>query len=235
MVMPGQFLERPTLIVREVPGAETLSLEGLFHRGRQAPAVVICAPHPRMGGSMDSPVVSELAWALTQSKRATLRFNYQGVGASPGTIQANPPRGEGPAKLETVGSEADDARAGVNLLRASVDHRRVAIAGYSFGAAVALSVALSDPTITDVVLISPPTNLFDFSGMTQVTKPLLVVAGHLDPWVDRPRVAEWTQAATDARWEVVAGADHTFSRGLTELGKVVVGWFDSRARESLGA
>lgn len=228
MVMAGQFLERPTLIVREVPGGETLSLEGLYHRGTRPPAVVICAPHPRMGGSMDAPVVSELAWALTQSGRATLRFNYQGVGASPGTIQAKGLHEiKTPVALDEASNEIDDARAAVTHLRMSTEHGKIAIAGYSFGAAVALGLAMKDPSITRVVLVSPPTNLFDFAALKELQKPVLVVAGQKDPWVDRPAMADLLQSASEARWEVIAGADHTFSRGLTELGRLVVAWLDA--------
>ena len=148
MVMAGQYLERPTLIRRPVEGGEPITLEGLYHRGDRTPAVVVCAPHPRMGGSMDSPVVAELAWALTRSGRATLRFNYQGVGASPGSIRTPDVPLAKPMSIRDVASEIDDARAVVAHLRESVAHRRVAIAGYSFGAAVALSLAQQDPDLT---------------------------------------------------------------------------------------
>ena len=121
-----------------------------------------------------------------------------------------------------------DARAAVSHLRESTDHHRVAIAGYSFGAAVALGLALEDPSLTHVILIAPPTNLFDFSRLRELQKPVLVVAGHRDPWVDRVAMADLVQQAHDGRWEVIAGADHVFSQGLTELGKVVVRWMDQQ-------
>jgi alpha/beta superfamily hydrolase len=226
MVLAGQYLERPTLIRRPMEGAEPITLEGLYHRGDRAPAVVVCAPHPRMGGSMDSPVVAELAWALTQSGRATLRFNYQGVGASPGTIWAPQVDLGGQATIQDVGSEIADARAAVVHLRESVAHGRVAIAGYSFGAAVALGLALSDPSLSHVILVSPPTKLFSFDSVVALKRPVLVVAGQHDPWVDRLHLSELLTGQSDATWELMAGADHTYSRGLTELGRAVTDWMD---------
>ena len=229
MVLAGEFLERSTLIPRPRPGADSLTLEGLYHRGEQAPGVVICAPHPRMGGSMDSPVVAELAWALSRAGHATLRFNYQGVGASHGTIQATSDGlSPNPATIDAVEEEIEDARAAVSQLRASVSHQRVAIAGYSFGAAVALGIARGEPLISHLILVAPPTRLFDFAALQEVTQPTLVVAGHKDAWVDRLQISELVANRTDAAWEVIAVADHTFSRGLTELGDLVVGWLDPK-------
>jgi alpha/beta superfamily hydrolase len=232
MVLPGQYLERPTLIARPV-GEMRITLEGLFHRGDKAPAVVICAPHPRMGGSMDSPVVAELAWALTRAGHASLRFNYQGVGASEGAIASAPAALDDTLKpgLDALEAEIEDAACAVRHLADSVPHRRIAVAGYSFGAAVALGLALRDPTLTHAMLIAPPTSLLDFSALSEVKRPTLVAAGQFDPMVDKPFFANLAQSNAAVRWELVAGADHTFSRGLTELGRLVSNWLDA-TRES---
>jgi alpha/beta superfamily hydrolase len=234
MVLAGQFLERPTLIARSVADQEAIALEGLFHRGDRPPATVICAPHPRLGGSMDSPVVAELAWALTQSGRATLRFNYQGVGASPGQIHSAPAEPQGRLPLADLDSEAGDAAAAVTHLRESVSHGRAGIAGYSYGAAVALSLATKDPGISHLILIAPPTGLFDFSPIASVRLPILVVAGQRDAWVDRVELSGLLSALPNVRWEVIVGADHFFSRGLTELGRLVTGWLDGPASRREG-
>jgi alpha/beta superfamily hydrolase len=230
MVLAGQYLERPTLIARvgATDDSSGITLEGLYHRGSTAPAIVICAPHPRLGGSMDSAVVAELAWALTRSGRATLRFNYQGVGASGGTIVSGAPDGT-VRDLDAVTAEADDAWAAVKHLSECVPHGRVAVVGYSFGAAVALQVARKHPEISHVGLIAPPTALFDFSAIATLPRPLFVAAGQLDALVDRPQIAGWVQEAADAHWEVLKGSDHAFVRGLTDLGKLCVEWFDRRA------
>jgi alpha/beta superfamily hydrolase len=213
MVLAGQFLERATLISRPLADGSSLALEGLYHRGAVAPAVVICAPHPRMGGSMDSPVVSELAWALSQRGHATLRFNYQGVGASPGEIQAT--------DLE---SEIADGAAAVTHLRETVEHHRIAVAGYSFGAAIALALARRHTTLTQLVLVSPPTSLLDFSALQDVLQPALIVTGENDSWVNRPQLAEIVAHRSAATLEVISDADHVYARGLTELGRTVAGW-----------
>ena len=64
------------------------ALEGVFVAGLDddAVGVVVAAPHPLYGGSMDSPVVNEIAYAARKAGLASLRFNWRGVGASAGAI-----------------------------------------------------------------------------------------------------------------------------------------------------
>src|SRR5437764_5567452 len=81
MVLSGQYLER-SVVVGE--------LDALYHRGQRAPPCAIASPHPALGGSMLSPVVAELAWALTRAGHPTMRFDYRGVGASRGTSPQKP-------------------------------------------------------------------------------------------------------------------------------------------------
>jgi len=228
MVMPGQYLERPTLLPRPTPDGE-VTLEGLYHRGPQAPALLVCAPHPRLGGSMDSPVVAELAWAVTRGGHASQRFNYQGVGASGGHIAAPLPDFTGtPHGLEVLDAEVEDARAAFRSLTESTTHGRVAVAGYSFGAAVALRLAREEPSITHLLLIAPPTVLFRFDALAEVERPVFLATAQKDPWCDRIALTAIVKGRSDVKHEVVAGADHTFTRGLTELGKVAAGWLGRR-------
>lgn len=233
MVLPGQYLERPTLISR-TPASDSspgLTLEGLFHRGARSPGVVVCAPHPRMGGSMDSAVVAELAWALTRAGHPTLRFNYQGVGASAGELQAPLP-GATKLAVESLVSETGDAGAAAIHLADCVPTGDVALAGYSFGAAVALSLALAHQQWSPLVLIAPPTDLFDFDAVERVRGPVLIAAGEKDSFVDLSRLKALATNRPDVVVRPIEGAEHTFTRGLTELGAMVARWVSSRTRTS---
>src|SRR6188768_1844090 len=90
---------------------------------------VVCHPHPLFGGTMQNKVVHTTARALQEAGAATVRFNFRGVGQSEGTHD------------QGVG-EIDDAIAVVQWTRARFVCDELWLAGFSFGAAVALQAAL---------------------------------------------------------------------------------------------
>jgi uncharacterized protein len=213
MVQPGQFLERSVVVK-----SGELTLDGLYHRGRRAPPCAIASPHPVLGGSMTVPAVAELAWALTRAGFPTLRFDYRGVGASQGRSR----HGAGEGRIDDVSEEAEDLRAAVEQLLLSTRAGAACAVGYSFGAAVALQAA-EDALIERLVLVAPPTALWDFSALRRFGKPVLVVCAHHDPLCDRSRL----QLPEGGQQAVIAHADHAFLRGLPELGKTVAAWVGS--------
>ncbi|HZR10738.1 MAG TPA: alpha/beta fold hydrolase [Myxococcales bacterium] len=206
MVLAGQYLER-SVVVGE--------LDALFHRGTRDPPCAIAAPHPALGGSMLSPVIAELAWALTRAGHPTLRFDYRGVGASRGVSGQR----AGSGRIDDLRSEVADLRQICDHLLATTGMSAACAVGYSFGAAVALEAA-EDPRIARLVLIAPPTGLYDFAATAKLTKPLLVVCAQHDRYCDRGAL----KLPEGATLEVIAHADHFFARGLTELGKTVASW-----------
>jgi len=114
-----------------VPGPAG-DLEAIAHEpeGSAQPLyAIVCHPHPLYGGTMDNKVVYTVARALQTSGIATLRFNFRGVGASRGTYD------------EGAG-ETRDAAALADFGAARWPHRRLVLAGFSFGAFVALRLAL---------------------------------------------------------------------------------------------
>jgi len=206
MVLPGQYLER-SIVVGD--------LDALYHRGAREPPCLIASPHPALGGSMSSPVVSELAWALTRAGHPTLRFDYRGVGASRGSSPHQP----GSLQIGDVGGELEDLRLAAEQLLVTTKMNAACAIGYSFGAKVALEAA-RDAQLSHLVLITPPNKLADFSALASLQKPLLVVCAHHDPYCDRSAL----QLPEQARLEVIPHADHFFGRGLTEVGRMVAGW-----------
>ena len=53
--------------------------------GRRRGVGLVCHPHPLGGGTMHNKVVFRAAAGLLDAGLTTLRFNFQGVGASTGT------------------------------------------------------------------------------------------------------------------------------------------------------
>ncbi|RMG16575.1 MAG: alpha/beta fold hydrolase [Deltaproteobacteria bacterium] len=207
MVLKGQYLERMAII-----DAGDVTLEGLYHRGALEPPVVIVPPHPAYGGSMDSTVVAEVAWAVARAGHASLRFNYRGIGASQGVWAAE--------------RDAEDLEAVVRHLAETTATERVALAGYSYGAWVAAAVAGVRPALPALILVSPPVTRFDFPTALAALRQrpggaprTLFVTGECDEIAPPEAVCAAASALGDAACvEVVAGADHGYVRGLPEVG-----------------
>jgi alpha/beta superfamily hydrolase len=196
-------------------GAAGEVLEGLFIAGEGAAGAVIAPPHPLYGGSMDSPVVSELAWACAKAGLASLRFNWRGVGASSGV-----------ASGDARAAGADYAAALAQLAR-SIPGRVVA-AGYSFGAAAAARAAAGQPRVDRLVLVAPPPQLLDVGALREEGREVLLLTGAHDAIAPSAALAALVEALAGARLVTIDEADHFFGAGLAELGAEVAAWLKER-------
>jgi alpha/beta superfamily hydrolase len=189
------------------------ALEGIFSAGRDddAVGVVIAAPHPLYGGSMDSPAVNEIAYAARKAGMASLRFNWRGVGASAGVMSGE------------AGEAEADYRAALSYLLETVPGAVVA-AGYSFGAAAAVRVASGEPRVRRLVLLAPPPVLLDVDALAAFGGDVLLMGGALDgiaPTVELERIASALPRATFA---AIPHADHFFAAGLADVGRITATW-----------
>ena len=189
-----------------------LQLAGLIAlpEPRCAGAAVVCHPHPMYGGSMHNNVVEAVLEALWSRGYATLRFNFRGVDGSEGEYDG----GEG---------ELDDARAAVQFLAAKTGGGTVTLAGYSFGASVALRSGLADPSVERVIAVALPVAVMR-TAISIATKPVLLISGDRDSYSPlEPLRAVANDLGASARVEVVAGADHFFAGSETSLSAIVAG------------
>ena len=152
---------------------------------------VVCHPHPLYGGSRRDLVVDSATRALVDAGWDVLRFDFRG-GGSTGNHGGGIP-------------EQLDVRAAIDVV---ADDRPVIVAGYSFGADVALSV--TDPRISRWVVAAPVLSVFsEFAAAADPRPKLLLSAAHdqFKPAADLlAEVAEWP--ATDV--VTVEAADHFF-------------------------
>ncbi len=160
----------PESLAVTFPSGE-LSLEGLLHLPEQTPApgIVVCHPHPMYGGDMHNNVVDAIRETAVANGIAALRFNFRGAGSS-----------EGP--YDNGIGERDDVRAALTYLRElpEVDAGRIALAGYSFGAAVALHAA--DGGLSALIVVSLPTTMP--LNDIQIACPALFISGDKDEYSD---------------------------------------------------
>jgi alpha/beta superfamily hydrolase len=165
---------------------------------------VICHPHPLHGGSMQNKVVHTLARTFNGLDLAALRFNFRGVGASAGRYD------------EGRGEQAD-LRAVLRWVAARHHGGAVWLAGFSFGAHVALAVA-QDAGLDGLVLVAPPVNHFDFSGLGGPAGFWVVVQGEDDEVVPAGEVERWIDGL-ERRPHLVrmSGVGHFFHGRLNDL------------------
>ena len=103
---------------------------------------VICHPHPLHGGSLQNKVVHTLARGFGELGARSVRFNFRGVGRSSGVYD----NGMG---------ETEDLLAVIAWVRARRPRDRLWLAGFSFGAYVALRASVRfDPAQLVLVAFS---------------------------------------------------------------------------------
>jgi uncharacterized protein len=189
-----------------------LTLEGLIaNPGGDAPAAVVCHPHPMYGGSMYNNVVDAMLAALWQAGYATLRFNFRGVGGSEGEHDGGP-------------GEVDDAIAAMAYLLAQAGVRKegAVMAGYSFGAMVAVSAGYERAEIARIVAVAIPLAMADARIPDGASKPVLLVSGDRDTYSPVAGLQALRAKIGDAaRLEIVAGTDHFFGGREAELSRVI--------------
>jgi hypothetical protein len=162
--------------------------EGLF------PGVVVCHPHPLMGGDMNNNVVVATSAALTQASIACLRFNFRGVGRSEGKF------------AQGIG-EREDIMAALSFLegRSEVNAARLGLCGYSFGSAVALPVAAEDERVQAVAGISP----LSLTVLQHYVKPKLFLCGDRDEFIPSGELQQAIAKLPEPkRCGIIPGADH---------------------------
>ena len=217
--MSPRAFERPATIA--LPADPTLApgsaLEGLWlpARGDQSArgGALVAPPHPQMGGSMESPVATELGIATSDQGFASLRFNWRGVGGSAGL-----PSGE----IEDADA---DYLAALEFIEESVDGPVVAC-GYSFGALAAARAAIERPRIQRLVMVSPPPAMLDADALKAFSKPILVIAGDRDEYVPMETLKALLSAVESAELAVLEGVDHFFMAGLADVGRITRDFLD---------
>ncbi|MFP4615295.1 MAG: alpha/beta hydrolase [Thiohalorhabdus sp.] len=168
-------------------------------------AVVLCHPHPRYGGTMNNKVVVYLARALRKHGAATLRFNFRGVGTSPGQFSGGP-------------GEVADAAAAVDALATRFPDLPLWVAGFSFGSYAGLRAAAGDARVRRLVAVAPPVAWYDFAFLEAERRPVLIVQGGADEVVDPDDVRAFrARMERDPEWLCFPEADHFFTRQVREM------------------
>ncbi len=169
------------------------------------PLCVVCHPHPQYGGTLDNKVVYTLARAANELGAIAVRFNFRGVGQSAGAFD----HGAG---------EVDDLLAVVAWARAVYPGQPLHLAGFSFGAAMALRGHVAAGAAS-LLQVAPPAGMGYLEQDASPRLPWQVIHGSRDELVGLDVLRGWLQATAGDTppLTVIDDADHFFHGRLTPL------------------
>jgi alpha/beta superfamily hydrolase len=186
--------------------------------------LVFCHPHPQMGGTMNAPLLLAIGGPLLELGWSVLRFNFRGIGSS---------EGESGIGVE----ELKDAEGAVAFAKGRFPDAPIAIAGWSFGGAVAVKTAMQHPELFACVGIAPAvepkegvTAGLPSASEVDISMPLLFVVGINDRQVDPAACRAWSEEAGAALVEM-KGANHFFWGKYDDLSENVVGFLEDALKE----
>lgn len=176
---------------------------------------LLCHPHPLHGGTMHTKAVFRAGQALSSIGFDVLRFNFRGVGTSTGV------------HADGIGEEEDVITA-LDWLAAHLPGAPLILGGFSFGSRVGLPVGVRDPRVHALLGMGLALTMSDFSFLSGVQKPLLVVQGEVDEFGSgeevAERVSEWGGQIT---LEVIPDSGHYFYDHFDELQEKVREYFST--------
>jgi len=163
---------------------------------------VVCHPHPLYGGSRQDAVVAALTRAFVGAGRRVLRFDFRGTGGSEGDHDAG-------------SAERDDLRAAIEAVAPA--EGPLTIAGYSFGADIALSV--DHPAADGWIVVAPPLAVLAMKEFVAASdpRPVEILAAANDQFTTPQQleaaIADWVATTM----HVVDRVDHFFVGAHIEL------------------
>lgn len=197
-----------TLTIRGPSGRLELSIAHPKNPENPRAIAIICHPHPLFGGTMDNKVVHQVANTLNDAGIATVRFNFRGIGRSEGNY------------AEGFG-ETEDLLTVVNWVRTQRPHTPLWLAGFSFGAYVALR-AWPECLPENLITIAPPVNFFDFKNLPTPAQSWLVIQGDQDEIVPAADVLNWLGTLEfPPQVACLKGSGHFFHGQLNHLSEVL--------------
>lgn len=181
------------------------------------PAVIVCHPHTKMGGTMGNGIVVSLCLELAVAGFAALRFNFRGAGSSEGNFDG----GNG---------EMDDVSGAVDFLflQTEIDPGDMAVVGYSFGAGVALHHAARDQRLQRMGAVALVQDHYQDTFLDNDRRPKLFVGAEDDPWAPAEALRRYVERlAPPKTLHIIPRVGHMFSGRVTDVAGLAVSWLKS--------
>lgn len=170
---------------------------------------IICHPHPLHQGTMNNKVVYTTHSALSSLGCHTIRFNFRGVGKSTGVHDYG--NGE-TADLITI----------INWIKALKPECKLILAGFSFGAFIALKASKVFDCLT-LISIAPAVSNQNYQQELPLTCPWLILQGEDDEVIPPKMVFDLVNEFLETKLEYplklikFPNVGHFFHGALTDL------------------
>jgi alpha/beta superfamily hydrolase len=213
--------------------SDGLKLEGVLSYDENVhdpPMILLCPPHPHLGGDMENNVIMELGNVLAENGFATLRFNYRGVGSSEsklGNIAEVYEYWEEILNNDDCSDAIVDATAAINYLESAVGTRKIFITGYSFGAIVAMMLSVENANIRAFASISVPFGRFDTSFLSDCKKPKLFICSDNDFATTLEEVEKGMLSISEPKiLDIMKDCDHFYIDKELEIANKILKFFN---------
>ena len=159
---------------------------------------------------MNTKIVFNLYKIFANNGFSTIRFNFRGVGKSEGIFD------DGEGELSDAASVLDW------LQQYNTNSKIVWVAGFSFGAWVAMQLLMRRPEINGFISVSPPANLRDFSFLAPCPSSGLIIHGDKDTIAsfDSAKILSeklQKQKKVDIKFKPIKGADHFYENYVDQF------------------
>ncbi len=196
-----------TLVTRD---GHSLAADVASPFGPVCGGIVLCHPHPGFGGNRFNHVVDALFRSFPAAGFRTLRFDFRDA-------------------HDGGRAERLDVVAAVDAVSAELGELPLAVAGYSFGAAVAL--ATEDDRIGRIVAIAPPLTMMPVAAPAV---PVLVLTPEHDQFCPPDDARATAEEWPTAEFEVIGSTDHSITGRTGWVADRAVTWLTSGAPPAMG-
>ncbi len=168
---------------------------------------------------MNNKVVFNLYQNFARRGFSSLRFNFRGVGRSQGQFD----NGQG---------ELSDAASALDWMQSRNPNTNTCwIAGFSFGAWVAMQLMMRRPEISGFISIAPPASQHDFSFLAPCPASGMIIHGDKDEVVPQSSVDKLAQKLQKQKnikidYRIIEGSDHFFMNHLEPLNEHIDDYLD---------
>lgn len=187
-------------------------IEAIYNPSKDpnSPIVLLLHPHPLYGGNMHSKVLVYMEKVFLKHNFTTMRFNFRGIGKSEGQYD----NGDG---------ELMDASVCLDWLQENnPTNKCVFVAGFSFGAYIALQLMVRRTEVNYFMAVSTPTSMFDISFVYPCPIDGVFIHAEKDEIsslkdLEKNLKKILKTKSHEVSLEIIKNANHFFENNLTKL------------------